>query len=362
MDPKSELASLEAKNTAIIAGVKASNRNLTDSEVADLEKDAERITELKAIIARGEKQSTAMAPFSEPVWNDGTQEPGEKGYLTPEALKRTIRAGGADGAKALVAPGSTTTQVVLDPNPVVLGKPGANLGLLNVLPVVKHASPKYSYLRQTVRTNNAAVVEPGAEKPKSIFTLVNVDNELDVIAHESEYIDKYLIRDNENLKQFVESELADGIVQKLTALGVATFAGTSGATTQAFQGNAMDSIYLGAAQAADLGYNPDVLLISRADYNTILLAKDTAGNYLYRNAEDSRLNGLQPIIVTGLPAKSALVLDSSRVRISTDNIGLIYEWDMLTRKAFNEANVLVEGRFSFDVFSPASIVKVGTAA
>ena len=92
------------------------------------------------------------------------------------------------------------------------------------------------------------------------------------------------------------------------------------------------------------------------------VAKDTAGNYLYRNPEDSRLNGLHPVIVTGLPAKTALVLDSSRVGISTDKIGMVYEWDTLTRKSFNEANVLVEGRFSFDIFAPASIVKVGTAA
>lgn len=362
MDPKSELATLLAKNASIIANVKAGS-NLSDADAEQMERDSDRIVELKGIIARAEKNTANMAPFSAPTNSEGFGDDSEaKGYLTPEALKRTIRAGGADGAKALVAPGSTTTQVELDPTPVALGKPGANLGLLNVLPVVKHAGPKYSYLRQTVRTNNAAVVEPGAQKPQSVFTLVNVDNELDVIAHESEYIDKYLIRDNENLKQFVEGELTDGIVQKLTALGVTTFAGTSGVTTQAFQGNAMDSIYLGAAQAADLGYSPDVLLISRADYNAILLAKDGQGNYLYRNPEDSRLNGLQPIIVTGLPAKSALVIDSNRVRISTDNIGLVYEWDMLTRKAYNEANVLVEGRFAFDVMSPASIVKVGTAA
>ncbi|WP_295012889.1 phage major capsid protein [uncultured Microbacterium sp.] len=365
MDPKQELATLVAKNTAIIAGVKAGNRALSEAEAAEMEKDSARIVELKGLISRGEAAADRTAPFSEPVYDgDFNDEAGvlTKGYLTPEALKRTIRAGGADGAKALVAPGSSATQVVLDQRPVALGKPGANLGLLNVLPVVKRTSPKYSYLRQTVRTNNAAVVEPGAQKPTSVFTLVSVDNELDVVAHESEYIDKYTLRDNENLQQFVQNELGDGIFQKVTALGVAAFAGASGATVQAFQGNAMDSIYLGAAKASDLGYSPDVLLISRADYDAILLAKDTAGNYLYRNAEDSRLNGLHPVIVTGLPAKTALVLDSSRVGISTDKIGMIYEWDTLTRKALNEANVLVEGRFSFDIFAPASIVKVGTAA
>lgn len=365
MDPKSELASLLAKNTAIVAEVKATNRHLSEAETAEMEKDSARIIELKGIIDRGEKNAALVAPFTETVYEDdfGSQTGTlAKGYLTPEALKRTIRTGGADGAKALVAPGSSATQVVLDPRPVVLGKPGANLGLLNVLPVVKRESPKYSYLRQTVRTNNAAVVEPGAQKPTSVFTLVNVDSKLDVIAHESEYIDKYVLRDNENLKQFVENELTDGIVQKLTALGVAAFAGVSGATTQAFQGNAMDSIYLGASKAIALGYNPDVLLISAADLDTIALAKDTAGNYLYRNPEDSRLHGLQPIIATGLPAKTALVIDSNRVGISTDRIGLVYEWDTLTRKSYNEANVLVEGRFTFDVFAPASIVKVGTAA
>lgn len=362
-NPVEELKALRHELDTFTKSVNAGD-DIPAEKAARIDTVLARSAELAEAVQRAEKSAGEMrrvaGDFIETANLNSALE--AKGFLTPEAIKRTARTGGVDGAKALIAGGSMATPVALDTVPVKLGVPGVNLGLLNVLQVIKRDTPKYSYLRQTVRTNNAAVVEPGALKPTSVFTLANVDNELDVVAHESEYIDKYLIRDNDNLETFVQNEMTDGLFAKVTALGVTTFAGTAGITTQAFQGNVMDSIYLGAAKASDLGYAPDVLLISRADYDTLMLAKDGQGNYLYRNAEDSRLHGLQPVIVTGLAAKSALVLDSNRVAISTDKIGLVTEWDKLTRKAYNAANVLVEGRFSFDVFSPASIVKVGTAA
>ena len=46
---------------------------------------------------------------------------------------------------------------------MALGKPA--LSLLDVIPVVQQAIPKFAYMRQTVRTNNAAVVAAGALKP-----------------------------------------------------------------------------------------------------------------------------------------------------------------------------------------------------
>jgi hypothetical protein len=49
-------------------------------------------------------------------------------------------------------------------------------GLLDVLPTKQHASTEYAYLRQSVRTNNAAVVAEGAVKPTSVYSVVRVQN------------------------------------------------------------------------------------------------------------------------------------------------------------------------------------------
>lgn len=373
LSAKAELATLQVTTTNLVDNVKAAARSLTDAEASGLIRDSERIIELKALI-RASESGAKMNAFLE---NAGTIEErypngfdgesyvagrsDQKGFLTPTAVKQMVAASAAPLAKALVAGGSTTTAVQFDNNPLVLATPPANLGLLGVIPVIKRSTPTYSYLRQSIRTNNAAVVAAGAQKPVSIFTTESITNTVKVVAHTSEYVDSYLLRDNANLEGFLASELQNGIFQKVTALAVAAYSGTAGITTQAFTTNAMDSIYLGAGKAADLGYTPDVLLISRADYDAILLAKDTAGNYLYKRDDDSRINGLYPVIATGLPTKSAIVLDSSKVAISTDQDGILTKWDPYTKLDFNQVRALVEGRFEFDVLAAPSIVKVGTA-
>ena len=56
------------------------------------------------------------------------------------------------------------------------GRPGSTCAqsLLDVIPVVPHASTEFAYMRQTVRTNLAAVVAEGAVKPTSVYTVTKV--------------------------------------------------------------------------------------------------------------------------------------------------------------------------------------------
>ena len=55
---------------------------------------------------------------------------------------------------------------------------------------------EYAYLRQSVRTNNAAVVAAGAVKPTSVYTVTGIENSLVVIAPLSEGIPRYWLLDN----------------------------------------------------------------------------------------------------------------------------------------------------------------------
>lgn len=365
-NPVYELKALKSRLADIHGGALAAGRDLTVEETTELEAMIGRASELKSAIEAGQRNAAAMAELDGGAGDIETDAAGQiisrslgaKGFITPGSIKRMVRTSAAGAAKALVAGGSSATPVALDTNPIKLGQPGANLGLLNVLQVKVRETPAYSYLRQTVRTNNAAVVAAGAQKPTSVLTVEEVNNSLDVVAHLSEYVDTYLLADNDNLESFIDSELRDGIFAKVTALAVAEFAGTSGILTQAFTDNAMDSIYLGASQIGELGYAPDVVLLSRATFDAIQLAKDADGNYLYRKAEDSRLNGLYPVIATGLTAGTALVLDSSKVGISIDKQGVNTKWDAISRFDYNEARALVEGRFAFDVFAAPAIAEV----
>ena len=74
-------------------------------------------------------------------------------------------------------------------------------GLLDLLPTKQHTSAEYAYLRQSVRTNNAAIVAEGAAKPTSVYSVVRVENSLQVIAHLSEGIPRYWLLDNQALEQ-----------------------------------------------------------------------------------------------------------------------------------------------------------------
>jgi hypothetical protein len=79
-------------------------------------------------------------------------------------------------------------------DPIPLDRP-AN-GLLTVVDATQVSEPPtVSYMRQTSRTNNAAVVASGAEKPISSMGLQRVDTVLSVVATMSEAIDRYWLRD-----------------------------------------------------------------------------------------------------------------------------------------------------------------------
>lgn len=365
MDPITELKALRHELNTFTKSVNAGD-TVSNEQAARIDTVLERSAELAEIVDRGRKAADAARPFAEATFEedaDGnvTRSVEAKAFLTPEALKRTIHAEVKAGTKAFVAGGSQATATQFDTNPTPLARPIADLNLVNVLPVTVRSEENYSFLKQTIRTNNAAVAAIGTQKPTSVFTVASVPGKLDRVAHLSEYIDTYLLADNESLESFLTTEMANGIWAKINALGVAAFTGATGTTTQAFQGNAMDSIYLGASKAEDLGFHPDVVLISRADFDAIALAKDTAGNYLYRTPGDSRINGLAPIISTGLAAKQAIVLDSSKVGISVDKLGVLTKWDAITKLDYNQTRVLVETRAAIDIFAPAAIVKVGTA-
>jgi hypothetical protein len=61
-----------------------------------------------------------------------------------------------DGTKALAPSNAAVVGQEFQADPVALGQ--VAVGLLDLLPVMRHATAEYTYLRQSVRTNNAAVV------------------------------------------------------------------------------------------------------------------------------------------------------------------------------------------------------------
>ena len=75
----------------------------------------------------------------------------------------------------------------------------------------------FSYLQQSVRTNNAAVVAEGERKSTSVYTMIRIDDRVDTVAHLSEPIPRQYLEDAPLLRQFFDSELCYGLDLALDA-------------------------------------------------------------------------------------------------------------------------------------------------
>ncbi len=106
-----------------------------------------------------------MGPLSSPGSGSKSRRLSFKGMGTKVAHQML----GQVGEKALAPSGATVVGQEFKPDPVALGQPAHSL--LDVVPVVQHATPEFAYLRQTVRTNAAAVVPEGSVKPTSVYTV-----------------------------------------------------------------------------------------------------------------------------------------------------------------------------------------------
>ncbi|PCN47409.1 phage major capsid protein [Curtobacterium sp. 'Ferrero'] len=376
MDPIKELRELKARLSTIVTSVKAENRDLTPDELNTLEEGNSRLILLKAAVERGQKNADVLARLGDlggatstefPNGIDGvsfTRHEERKGFLTPASLKATAAAASSRDFKSLVAEGSTATPIALDTKPVTKGENG--FGLLSYIETRARGTRSYSHLTQTVRQNNADKVAPGATKPVSVYTVAEVQNTLDVVAHTSEPIDKYLLLDNEDLQAFLENEMRNGIIRKVTSLAVSDILGTSGIRTQAFSGSAADSLYLAKSTLRDFGYTASVIVLPNETYNSIRLLKDADGRYILGDSaffgDDFALWGVPTLTSPDVPAGTALVLGQGAVNLSTDKQGMEVAWDPYTGFTKNQVTARVEARFATDVVLPEAVVKVSTAA
>lgn len=370
MDPKSELRALQARMSALVAGAKSAGRELTNPEADELNQGAARAIELKAAIDRGERTAANLAQWGAGDGNGpDTGVAPTKGYvdLGASGVRGLAAKLAAPGIKALVAGGSSGIAVAFDPSPKPLGNTGPAAGLLSFFEMTRRPSASYKFLRQTVRTSNAAVVAAGGTKPTSTYTVAEVPGTLAVIAHLSEYVDKYLLEDNGELEAFLTTELGNGVIRKAETETLAAILGTSGIQTLATAAGytpakGFDAIYQAKVLAGTAGYNPDLVILNATDYQTLRLAKDGSQNYYggspFGAGDNPGLWGDQTFVSPGIAQGTALVLDSRTVGISIDGRGIALDMDAATGFDKNQVRFRSEGRFATDVKQPAGIVKV----
>lgn len=387
MNLKQQREAAIAAAQQIVDRAKAAGRDFTESEQAETKGHFAEAERLAALIDRAEKSAALVTAIgglepNEVSWShDGYQPAGLSAGAKVLALTGTaakVHAGqiaskalgttGGFGTKAVLETGSVVTPVPLQSGIIEQGKVPASL--LEMLPVTVRSGPTYRYLRQTARTNNAAIVAAGGTKPTSVFTIEEVDGKLEVFAHLSEPIDKYLLSDAAELSRFIGAEMLYGLnlaveTEVLSGAGTAGhltgILATSGVQTQAFSVDKLTTLRAAITKLESIGYTASAFGLNPADWETIETTRNTGGNFDLNGPVDRagrKVWGVPVVLSTGLTAGTALALDASAATISTDAQGIETKWSDQSGDLFdkNQLKVRTEGRFNIDVVAPAAIV------
>jgi hypothetical protein len=174
------------------------------------------------------------------------------------------------GAKAVAVSGTAGLPQQFVADPVKLGRPPTSL--LSALPVTVQSSPQFAYLRQSVRTNAAAIVAEGALKPTSTYTVVRIEDKLDVFAHLSEALPRMWIADSPALQQFLSNELTYGLALAVEAMALADIVATSGIQSNSFSTSVLQTLRKSVTKLEANGYPPATFVLHSNDWETTELA------------------------------------------------------------------------------------------
>jgi len=150
---------------AVAEKARTESRELTADETAQIDSALTESREINEKLAADDRhknimsQLNAQAASSAGLIGDGQRLAFGKSMAAGIATKML---GDGLGTKTLAPSGAVTMQQEFQPSPIALGQPANSL--LSVLRLVTHDTAEFSYLRQTTRTNAAAVVAEGAQK------------------------------------------------------------------------------------------------------------------------------------------------------------------------------------------------------
>jgi hypothetical protein len=216
----------------------AEDRSLTEKEQADLDTQVEKAKALKAKIDETERGLRAMEVVDQLVAIHGGTKDGAtlslKNAETSHPWATAItKAAEMMGAKAFSMPSGSIPLPALSTVPFSLGQLGAPLvQAVGLRPWPADGGRAVTYLRQTGRTNRAAIWHYGAAadgsdtptKPVTDLATVAVEANAEVIAHMASPVKRIDLADFGGLQQWVQSELNYGLLQALEA-AVLTAAG-----------------------------------------------------------------------------------------------------------------------------------------
>jgi HK97 family phage major capsid protein len=366
---------------AVLAAAKSGNRELTDAEQATSTGHMARIGELdKQIKGRALVNSVMSLGSSEDIPGGGGEGPRYLSLRRPGTTSRIATKASDEllGRKSLNGGTDPLVSVAMDPAPYTQGRPPTSL--LEILPAVTRG-PVFRWMRQTTRTNLAAPVAVGGLKPTSVYSLTPVDGRLKVIAHLSEPVDTYTLRDGPSLMQFIGTEMLAGLhdaveTQLVSGTGIGEnltgLAATSGIQTQGYTTSPIITARSAITAVETVGHSPYYFVLNPVDWAIIETSQLTAGQFVL-NAEGSgnlpvdaalrRLWGVPVTVTMAVAAGTGYLISSDCVQVATDGV-IAQEWSASVADDFarNSVRLRVESRFDLIVTRPTGVVKLDLTA
>ncbi len=385
---------------AITAKAEAEGREMTAAECAQVEQLLRQGRELKAQAEKAKSNESARGA----LMDLGSAIAGPRGGAKVSHLDPRVKAAGGSTwgdavikrasdqfgqFKGLLAGGTVPVTVPLDPEPIRTDVPV--LSLRQLIPLAPNTGPRFSYLRQTTRTNNAAVVAAGEKKPTSVYTLTRIDDRVRTIAHLSEPINKFDLEDAPSLRQFLDQEMRLGLELALegeilngdgTGEHMTGVANVSGSQAQAFDTDILVTARKAVTKLEKVGHLAGAgWLMHPDDWEAFELLQDNEARFYYGgpgnavNPTSRRLWGAPVVTSLSATVGTTHLVDwqaATRLHVLEDGV-LDWSENLYDPNALGsgvgasdfERNMIrfrFEGRFGLEILRPSAIVEVDLTA
>lgn len=359
------LAKAKAEGREYPTGDEAARLKTIGSEVADLDTKIKAFEESQALIA----SLTVNEPEQIP---EGMKSNFGSGGSWAKTVARTIQQAGREiGVKALLQ-GQVSVDAAVD----VYGIPDAPTTLLDAIPRVEQREGNhFSFLRQTVREDKAAVVPDDALKPTSLYTFTEVEDHCRVIAHLTEPFPLRYLEDYAGLAAILDVEMKQGIRrvledQIINGAGGDDFTGvlaTTGVQQVAWTGSVVATLRRARTQLETGGERLNIVAMHPNDVEELDLMRENGetGGFLIDDSVYTRLvgRGVRGIASLAIPEGTALMGDINtlvlRIREGAHTIAATQAGDLFDK---NQVKLRSEGRFGLQITRPHALAVVDLTA
>lgn len=330
----------------------AKDRDFTDDETLAVETLVEEVKQIDEQIMKVKASQELVTSIKQQgVEFDGVFGPtGQKTRLNPATLGDTPRVVGAfmksarqtaeyNGSlsKSLVPSGAITVPADVRDLVSLARYPDLITPLIPTQPI---AVPTFAFLQQTVRTNAAAPVAVGAVKPTSVLSLQQVNGQTETIAHLSEPIPLQWLDDAAQLQQFIQDEMAYGLLRALegqvvNGSGVSPalrgILQTSGILTQAaiVPADKLGTLRTALTALETAGETPTAIVMHPQDWQAMESLRDTQSRYILmdlpQGAPSRTLFGLPVVSSIGMAVNTALIGDFTKATLYVRQ-GIDFSW------------------------------------